>query len=193
MESFLRTVNPPSILTEDNLDLIRGKYEFPNEVQLRLPFPNERADTVSEGMHHYQLAIPQLMLNGMRVFLGLIVIVDETGIELTTQVLVVSTFICRSLLGCSLAWIEAALEPHGLLREGSLCSHYDQLASQGLVLRTDAFHLHLLGIMLLVVPPAIHGYPTRLLCEFLMYDGQGPHNRRQTIDVKNLRSNFNQD
>ncbi|GMN73404.1 hypothetical protein TIFTF001_052172 [Ficus carica] len=67
---------------------------------------NERADTVSEGwicmytiyfkcglrlplpplliqcMHHYQLAIPQLMPNGMRVFLGLIVLAGEAGIEL---------------------------------------------------------------------------------------------------------------
>ncbi|GMN68395.1 hypothetical protein TIFTF001_037446 [Ficus carica] len=71
-----------------NLLDIRGRYRFPNEVQLRLPFPNERADTVSkcwicmytiyfecglrlpipplliQSMHHYQLAIPQLMPNG---------------------------------------------------------------------------------------------------------------------------------
>ncbi|GMN65285.1 hypothetical protein TIFTF001_034362 [Ficus carica] len=33
-------------------------------------------------MHHYQLAIPQLMPNGMRVFLGLIVLADEAGVEL---------------------------------------------------------------------------------------------------------------
>ncbi|GMN70506.1 hypothetical protein TIFTF001_039549 [Ficus carica] len=70
---------------------------------------NERADTVSEGwicmytiyfecglrlplpplliqcMHHYQLAIPQLMLNGMRVFLGLIVLAGEAGIELSVD------------------------------------------------------------------------------------------------------------
>ncbi|GMN64911.1 hypothetical protein TIFTF001_033985 [Ficus carica] len=36
-------------------------------------------------MHHYQLAIPQLMPNGMRVFLGLIVLVDEAGVELSVD------------------------------------------------------------------------------------------------------------
>ncbi|GMN64740.1 hypothetical protein TIFTF001_033803 [Ficus carica] len=106
VESFLRTSNPPSILTDEDLSSIRGRYGFPNEVQLRLPFPNERADTMSEGwicmytiyfecglrlpipllliqsMHHYELAIPQLIPNGMRVFLGLIVIADEAGIVL---------------------------------------------------------------------------------------------------------------
>ena len=89
MESFLRTTNPPTILTEDNLALTRGWYGFPNEVQLHLPFANKRVDTVFEGwicmymiyfecglrlsihpfiiqsMHNYQLAIPQLMPNGM--------------------------------------------------------------------------------------------------------------------------------
>ncbi|GMN59335.1 hypothetical protein TIFTF001_028422 [Ficus carica] len=34
-------------------------------------------------MHHYQLAIPQLMSNGMRVFLGLIVLADEAGVKLS--------------------------------------------------------------------------------------------------------------
>ncbi|GMN73963.1 hypothetical protein TIFTF001_052290 [Ficus carica] len=48
MESFLRTANPSPILTEDNLALIKSRYGFPNEVQLCLPFANERADTVSE-------------------------------------------------------------------------------------------------------------------------------------------------
>ncbi|GMN20297.1 hypothetical protein TIFTF001_048728 [Ficus carica] len=33
-------------------------------------------------MHHYQLVTPQLMPNGIRVFLGLIMIVDEAGVEL---------------------------------------------------------------------------------------------------------------
>ncbi|GMN62728.1 hypothetical protein TIFTF001_031812 [Ficus carica] len=101
--------NPRSVLTEENLSDIRGRYGFPNEVQLRLPFKDERADTVSEGwicmytiyfecglrlplppllvqcMHHYQLAIPQLMPNGMRVFLGLIVLADEAGVELSVD------------------------------------------------------------------------------------------------------------
>lgn len=36
-------------------------------------------------MHHYQLAIPQLMLNGMRAFMVLIVITDEAAIELTVD------------------------------------------------------------------------------------------------------------
>ncbi|GMN46178.1 hypothetical protein TIFTF001_015361 [Ficus carica] len=36
-------------------------------------------------MHHYQLAIPQLMPNGMKVFLGLIVIADEAGVELSVD------------------------------------------------------------------------------------------------------------
>ena len=109
VESFLRTSNPRSVLTEEDLADIRGRFGFPNEVQLRLPFKDERADTVSEGwiclytiyfecglrlplpplliqcMHHYQLAIPQLMPNGMRVFLGLIVLADEASIELTVD------------------------------------------------------------------------------------------------------------
>ncbi|GMN29670.1 hypothetical protein TIFTF001_044374 [Ficus carica] len=108
-ESFLRTSNPRSVLTESDLSDIRGRYGFPNEVQLRLPFKGERADTVSEGwicmytiyfecglrlplppllvqtMHHYNLAIPQLMPNGMRVFLGLIVLAEEAGVELTVD------------------------------------------------------------------------------------------------------------
>ncbi|GMN62571.1 hypothetical protein TIFTF001_031648 [Ficus carica] len=99
--------NPCSVLTENDLSEIRGRFGFPNEVQLRLPMNNERADTVSEGyicmyiiyfesrlrlplpplliecMHHYQLAIPQLMPNGMRVFLGLIVLSEEADIELS--------------------------------------------------------------------------------------------------------------
>ncbi|GMN51861.1 hypothetical protein TIFTF001_021008 [Ficus carica] len=105
-ESFLRTSNPRSVLTESDLSDIRGRFGFPNEVQLRLPFKGERADTISEGwicmytiyfecglrlrlpplliltMHHYNLAIPQLMPNGMRVFLGLIVLSEEANIEL---------------------------------------------------------------------------------------------------------------
>ena len=48
-ESFLRTSNPRSVLTEDDLSEIRGKFGFPNEVQLCLPLSNERADTVFEG------------------------------------------------------------------------------------------------------------------------------------------------
>ncbi|GMN57869.1 hypothetical protein TIFTF001_026969 [Ficus carica] len=88
---------------------IRGRYGFPNEVQLRLPFKGERADTVSEGwicmytiyfecglrlplppllvrtMNHYNLVIPQLMPNGMRVFLGLIVLSEEANIDLSVD------------------------------------------------------------------------------------------------------------
>ncbi|GMN51818.1 hypothetical protein TIFTF001_020976 [Ficus carica] len=109
VKSFLRMSNPRSVLTEKDLSDIRGRYGFPNEVQLRLPFQDERADTVSEGwiciytiyfecrlrlplppllvqcMHHYQLAIPQLMSNGMRVFLGLIVLADKAGVELSVD------------------------------------------------------------------------------------------------------------
>ena len=109
IESFLRTVNPPSILTEDDLASIRGQNGFPNEVQLCLPFSNERADNISEGwicmymicfecglrllihpliiqsMHHYQIAISQLMPNGMRVSTSLIVIADEATVELTVD------------------------------------------------------------------------------------------------------------
>ncbi|GMN23776.1 hypothetical protein TIFTF001_040492 [Ficus carica] len=105
-ETYLRTSNPRSVLTENDLSDIRGRYGFPNEVQLRLPFKGERADTVSEGwicmytiyfecglqlplpplliwaMNHYNLAIPQLMPNGMRVFLGLIVLSEEANIDL---------------------------------------------------------------------------------------------------------------
>ncbi|GMN49255.1 hypothetical protein TIFTF001_018410 [Ficus carica] len=108
-ETYLRTSNPRSILTENDLSDIRGRYGFPNEVQLRLPFKGERADTVSEGwicmytiyfecglqlplpplliraMNHYNLAIPQLMPNGMRVLLGLIVLSEEANIELTVD------------------------------------------------------------------------------------------------------------
>ncbi|GMN21317.1 hypothetical protein TIFTF001_043295 [Ficus carica] len=36
-------------------------------------------------MHHYQLVIPQLMPNGMRVFLELIVLADEAGVELSVD------------------------------------------------------------------------------------------------------------
>ncbi|GMN71752.1 hypothetical protein TIFTF001_054148, partial [Ficus carica] len=108
-ESFLRTSNPRLVLTESDLSDIRGRYGFPNEVQLRLPFKGERADSVSEGwicmytiyfecglriplppllvqtMHHYNLAIPQLMPNGMKVFMGLIVLAEEAGVELTVD------------------------------------------------------------------------------------------------------------
>ncbi|GMN32476.1 hypothetical protein TIFTF001_041738 [Ficus carica] len=108
-ETYLRTSNPRSVLTEQDLSDIRGRYGFPNEVQIRLPFKGERADTVSEGwicmytiyfecglrlplpplliraMNHYNLAIPQLMPNGMRVFLGLIVLSEEVSIELTVD------------------------------------------------------------------------------------------------------------
>ncbi|GMN49593.1 hypothetical protein TIFTF001_018752 [Ficus carica] len=108
-ETYLRTSNPRSVLTEIDLSEIRGRYGFPNEVQIRLPFKGERADTVSEGwicmytiyfecglrlplpplliraMNHYNLAIPQLMPNGMRVFLGLIVLSEEASIELTVD------------------------------------------------------------------------------------------------------------
>lgn len=48
------------------------------ECGLRLPIPS----LLTQSMHHYQLAIPKLMLNGMGVYLGLIVIVEETGVEL---------------------------------------------------------------------------------------------------------------
>ncbi|GMN65303.1 hypothetical protein TIFTF001_034360 [Ficus carica] len=108
-ETFLRTSNPRSVLMENDLSDIRGRYGFPNEVQLRLPFKGERADTVSEGwicmytiyfecglrlplppllirtMNHYNLAIPQLMPNGMRVFLGLIVLSEEANIDLSVD------------------------------------------------------------------------------------------------------------
>ncbi|GMN34280.1 hypothetical protein TIFTF001_046794 [Ficus carica] len=33
--------NPQSILTEDDLAFIKGRFGFPNEVQLHLPFVNE--------------------------------------------------------------------------------------------------------------------------------------------------------
>ena len=109
VQSFLRTSNAPYILTDEDLSSIRGRYGFPYEVQLHIPLINERADTVSEGwicryiiyfeyglrlpispfliqsMHHYQLAIPQLMPNEMRVFLGLIVIANEAEIELSVD------------------------------------------------------------------------------------------------------------
>ncbi|GMN28788.1 hypothetical protein TIFTF001_041224 [Ficus carica] len=109
VESFLRTSNPHSVLTDEDLSDTRGRYGFPNEVQLRLPLPNERSDTVLEGwicmytiyfecglrlpipplliqsMNHYQLVIPQLMPNGMRVFLGLIVLAEEAGVELSVD------------------------------------------------------------------------------------------------------------
>ena len=49
VESFLRTSNPRSVLTEEDLLDIRSRYGFPNEVQLRLSFPDERVYTVSEG------------------------------------------------------------------------------------------------------------------------------------------------
>ncbi|GMN69445.1 hypothetical protein TIFTF001_038496 [Ficus carica] len=49
VESFLRTSNPRSVLTEEDLSDIRGRFGFPNEIQLRLPFKDEQADTVSEG------------------------------------------------------------------------------------------------------------------------------------------------
>ncbi|GMN25026.1 hypothetical protein TIFTF001_043852 [Ficus carica] len=109
VQSFLRMSNPRSVLTENDLSEIRGRFEFPNEVQLRLPTNDERAYSVSEGricmytiyfesglrlplpplliqcMQHYQLAIPQLMPNGMRVFLGLIVLSEEADIELSVD------------------------------------------------------------------------------------------------------------
>ncbi|GMN68801.1 hypothetical protein TIFTF001_037852 [Ficus carica] len=109
VESFLRTSNPRLVLTEEDLSDIRGRYGFPNEVQLRLPLKDERADTVSEGwicmytiyfkcvlrlplppllvqcMHHYQLAIPQLMSNGIMVFLDLIALAGEAGVELSVD------------------------------------------------------------------------------------------------------------
>ncbi|GMN75008.1 hypothetical protein TIFTF001_052505, partial [Ficus carica] len=40
-ETYLRTSNPRSVLTEADLSDIRGRYGFPNEVQLRLPFKEE--------------------------------------------------------------------------------------------------------------------------------------------------------
>ncbi|GMN69670.1 hypothetical protein TIFTF001_038714 [Ficus carica] len=108
-ESFLRTSNPRSVLTESDLSDIRGRYGFPNKVQLCLPFKGERADSVSEGwicmytiffecglrlpltplliqcMHHYQLAIPQLMPNRKRIFLVLIVLAEEASVELSVD------------------------------------------------------------------------------------------------------------
>ncbi|GMN56098.1 hypothetical protein TIFTF001_025212 [Ficus carica] len=108
-ETYLRTSNPRSVLIENDLSDIRGRYGFPNEVQLRLPFKGERADTIFEGwicmytiyfecglrlrlpplliraMNHYNLTIPQLMPNGMRVFLGLIVLSEEANIVLTVD------------------------------------------------------------------------------------------------------------
>ncbi|GMN23842.1 hypothetical protein TIFTF001_049105 [Ficus carica] len=41
VESFLRTSNPRPVLTNENLSDIRGRYGFPNEVQLRLPLKDE--------------------------------------------------------------------------------------------------------------------------------------------------------
>ena len=48
------------------------------ECGLRLPIPH----FLIKSMHHYEFAIPQLMPNGMRVFLGLIILAVETGVEL---------------------------------------------------------------------------------------------------------------
>ncbi|GMN23230.1 hypothetical protein TIFTF001_040421 [Ficus carica] len=44
VKSFLRTSNPRSILTDDDLSEIQGRFGFSNKVQLRLPIENERAD-----------------------------------------------------------------------------------------------------------------------------------------------------
>ncbi|GMN21858.1 hypothetical protein TIFTF001_045565 [Ficus carica] len=54
-------------------------YTIYFECGLRLPIP----PLLIQSMNHYQLAIPQLMPNRMRVFLGLIVLADEAGVELT--------------------------------------------------------------------------------------------------------------
>ncbi|GMN74975.1 hypothetical protein TIFTF001_052496 [Ficus carica] len=51
------------------------------ECGLRLPIHH----LIIQSMHHYQLAIPQLMPNEIRVFLGLIVITDEAGIKLSVN------------------------------------------------------------------------------------------------------------
>ena len=51
------------------------------ECGLRLPLP----PLLIQTMHHYQLAIPQLMPNGMRVLIGLIVLGDEAKVELTVD------------------------------------------------------------------------------------------------------------
>ncbi|GMN64801.1 hypothetical protein TIFTF001_033875 [Ficus carica] len=56
-------------------------YTIYFECGLRIPLPPLLVQTV----HHYNLAIPQLMPNGMRVFLGLIVLAKETGFELTVD------------------------------------------------------------------------------------------------------------
>ncbi|GMN28887.1 hypothetical protein TIFTF001_038645 [Ficus carica] len=83
VESFLRTSNPHSVLTDEDLSDIRGRYGFPNEVQLRLPLPNERADTVLEGwicMYTIyfecglRLPIPPLLIQ-----------TEEAGVELSVD------------------------------------------------------------------------------------------------------------
>ncbi|GMN25142.1 hypothetical protein TIFTF001_051429 [Ficus carica] len=56
-------------------------YTIYFECGLRLPLP----PLLIQCMHHYQLAIPQLMPNGMRVFLGLIVLAEKAGVELSVD------------------------------------------------------------------------------------------------------------
>ena len=56
-------------------------YTIYFKCELRLPLPL----LLIQSMHHYQLAIPQLMPNDMRVFLGLIILADEAKIELSVD------------------------------------------------------------------------------------------------------------
>ena len=56
-------------------------YTIYFECGLRLPIP----PLLIQSMHYYQLTIPQLMSNGMRVLLSLIILVDEAGVELSVD------------------------------------------------------------------------------------------------------------
>ena len=56
-------------------------YTIYFECGLRLLIPS----LLTQSMHHYQLAMPQLMPSGMRVFLGLIVIAEEVGVKLSVD------------------------------------------------------------------------------------------------------------
>ncbi|GMN62686.1 hypothetical protein TIFTF001_031768 [Ficus carica] len=80
VKSFLRTSNPHSVLMDEDLSDIRGRYGFPNEVQLRLPFTNEQADTVSEGWIYMYTIYFEF---GLRLPIPLLLIqTEEAGVEL---------------------------------------------------------------------------------------------------------------
>lgn len=56
-------------------------YMIHFECGLRLPIH----PLIIQSIYHYQLAIPPLMQNGIRVFLALIVIADEVDVELSVD------------------------------------------------------------------------------------------------------------